>query len=64
MEALSVRLEQYEGPLDLLLGLISKHKIDIFDIPISELCDQYMAYLDEMRSLNMEIASDFIWMAS
>ena len=64
MEALSVRLEQYEGPLDLLLGLISKHKIDIFDITISELCDQYMAYLDEMRSLNMEIASDFIWMAS
>ena len=64
MEALSVRLEKYEGPLDLLLGLISKHKIDIFDIPISELCDQYMAYLDEMRSLNMEIASDFIWMAS
>lgn len=64
MELLNIRLEQYEGPLDLLLALISKHKIDIFDIPISELCAQYMEYLDAMRTMNMEIASDFIWMAS
>lgn len=64
METLNIRLEQYEGPLDLLLALISKHKIDIFDIPISELCAQYMEYLDAMRTMNMEIASDFIWMAS
>lgn len=50
--------------MDLLLGLISKHKIDIFDIPISELCGQYMEYIDAMRTMNMEITSDFIWMAS
>ncbi len=64
MASISIKIQQYEGPMDLLLGLISKHKIDIFDIPIFSLCEQYMAYLDEMRSLNMEIASDFIWMAS
>ncbi len=64
MESINVHVEQYEGPLDLLLALITKHKLDIFDIPIASLCDQYMEYLDQMRSLNMEIASDFILMAS
>lgn len=64
MESLNIRLEQYEGPLDLLLALITKHKIDIFDIPISTLCAQYMDYIDAMRTMNMEITSDFIWMAS
>lgn len=64
MEALKIELEQYTGPLDLLLSLIVKHKIDIFDIPIAEITEQYLAYLDEMRSLNMDIASEFIQMAS
>ncbi len=59
-----IKIEQYEGPLDLLLALISKHKIDIFDIPISEICDQYVAYLDAMRKLDMEIASEFVVMAA
>ncbi|MEG1742663.1 MAG: segregation/condensation protein A [Clostridia bacterium] len=64
MDALSLKLEQYEGPLDLLLALITKHKIDIFDIPISQLCDQYMAYIDAAQRMNMELATDFLYMAS
>ncbi len=57
-------MEQYEGPLDLLLALIAKHKIDIFDIPISEICDQYIAYLDAMRKMDMEVTSEFVVMAA
>jgi segregation and condensation protein A len=64
MEGLNLKLEQYEGPLDLLLSLIHKHKIDIFDIPISVLADQYLAYIAEMESYNMELSADFILMAS
>lgn len=59
-----MKLEQYEGPLDLLLSLIQKHKIDIFDIPISELTDQYLEYLRSMEQYDMQISSDFILMAS
>ncbi len=64
MENINLKIEQYEGPLDLLLALISKHKIDIFDIPISEICDQYIAYLDAMRQMDMEITGEFVVMAS
>lgn len=64
MEILNLKVEQYEGPLDLLLALISKHKIDIFDIPISEICDQYIAYLDAMRKMDMEVTSEFVVMAA
>ncbi|MCQ2426227.1 MAG: segregation/condensation protein A [Lachnospiraceae bacterium] len=58
------KLEIYEGPLDLLLALISKNKIDISDIPIALILEQYLAYLDEMRSFDLEISGDFIVMAS
>lgn len=64
MENINLKIEQYEGPLDLLMALISKHKIDIFDIPISEICDQYIAYLDAMRKLDMEVTSEFVVMAA
>ncbi|MBR6594625.1 MAG: segregation/condensation protein A [Clostridia bacterium] len=64
MESLSLKIEHFEGPLDLLLSLIAKNKIDIFDIPIAEIADQYMAYIEGMRSLNMEVTSDFIRMAA
>lgn len=64
MEIINLKVEQYEGPLDLLLALISKHKIDIFDIPISEICDQYIAYLDAMRKMDMEVTSEFVVMAA
>ena len=58
------RLEQFEGPLDLLLALIRKHKIDIYDIPIALLCDQYFEYLSAAEEAHMELASEFIVMAS
>ena len=64
METINLKVEQYEGPLDLLLALISKHKIDIFDIPISDICDQYIAYLDAMRKMDMEVTSEFVVMAA
>ena len=64
MDAITYRLDQFEGPLDLLLTLISKNKVSIADIPIAEICDQYMKYIVEARELNMDIASEFIVMAS
>lgn len=63
-EALNFKLEVYEGPLDLLLALITKNKVDIYDIPISEILDQYLQYLEEMRKMDMDIAGEFITMAS
>jgi segregation and condensation protein A len=64
MEDLSYKLDQYEGPLDLLLSLIAKNKVNIIDISISEICDQYMQYIEEARKMDLEIASEFIRMAS
>lgn len=63
-EELNLKIEQYEGPLDLLLALISKHKIDIFDIPIAEIADQYNEYLDSMQKMDMELAGEFLVMAA
>ena len=64
MAEVNLKIEQYEGPLDLLLALISKHKIDIFDIPIAQICDQYNEYLDSMQRMDMEVAGEFIVMAA
>jgi len=61
---IELKLEQFEGPMDLLLHLIRTNKIDIYDIPIFTLTEQYIAYLREMEKLDMEIASEFIVMAS
>lgn len=61
---LSIKLEKFEGPLDLLFHLIEKHKIDIYDIPIAQLTDQYMEYLYHMNQLNLELASEFLVMAA
>ena len=58
------RIEQFEGPLDLLLSLIAKNKMSIEDIQISVICDQYMEYLNTMQVLNIEVSSEFIVMAS
>lgn len=62
--ALSFKLEIFEGPLELLLSLIAKNKVSIYDIPIALILEQYMDYLHQMELFNMEIASDFIVMAS
>ena len=57
-------LEDFDGPLDVILLLLSKNKIEIQDISISSILEQYLAYLDEMKRMDMEIASEFITMAS
>lgn len=64
MEALTYKLEQFEGPLDLLLTLIQKNKVSITDIPIALICDQYIEYISKAEALDMELASEFIVMAS
>ena len=64
MDSLTYKLEQFEGPLDLLLSLIQKNKVSITDIPISLICDQYIEYITKAQELDMELASEFIVMAS
>ncbi len=64
MDSLTYRLDQFEGPLDLLLTLIQKNKVSITDIPISLICDQYMEYITEAQRLDMDVAAEFIVMAS
>jgi len=63
-EDLSFTLEVYEGPLDLLLSLINRNKINIYDIPISVIFEQYMEYIYRMQEMDLEIAGEFIDMAS
>ncbi len=64
MEKLTFKVQQFEGPLDLLLHLIAKHKIDIRDIPIAALLEQYLQAIVEMKRQNLEIASEFLEMAA
>ncbi len=64
METISFRLETYEGPLDLLLTLIQKNKVDISDIPIALICEQYLEYIEAAQKLDMELCGEFITMAS
>ena len=64
MEQYTFRMDNFEGPLDLLCQLIEKNKMDIFDIKIAEITDQYMDYLKEMQRMNLDITSEFIVMAS
>src|SRR5574340_856937 len=56
--------EVYDGPLDLLLDLIRKQDIDIYDIPIARITAQYLSYVERMRQLDVNVAADFIYMAS
>jgi len=62
--AYKITLPTFHGPLDLLLHLIRKHEIDIYDIPILLITDQYNAYLDAMTQLDLDIAADYIYMAA
>jgi segregation and condensation protein A len=63
-EALSVFLEAFEGPLDLLLYLIRRHSLDILDIPMADLTRQYMSYVEMMRTTQLELAADYLLMAA
>ena len=64
MEAVTYRLDQFEGPLDLLLTLIQKNKVSITDIPIALICDQYVEAIADAQELDMDVASEFLVMAS
>ena len=57
-------MEDFEGPLDVILLLLSKNKIEIQDVSITAILEQYLAYLEEMKRLDIELASEFITMAS
>lgn len=59
-----VKLEIFEGPMDLLLHLVKKHELDIYDIPVGLITQQYLEYIDLMKSLDMEIAGEFLVMAA
>lgn len=59
-----LRLEMFEGPLDLLLYLIKKNDIDIYDIPIAEITDQYLEYIEAMKTLDLNMVGDFLVMAA
>lgn len=63
-EAFRIALPNFEGPLDLLLHLIKEHRLDIFDIPIALVAEKYVDYLDRMRELNLDVASEFLVMAA
>lgn len=64
MSSYKIQLEKFEGPLDLLLYLIKKDDIDICDIPIAKITDQYMEYIKTMELLNLEVVGDFLVMAA
>ena len=64
MSSINYKIEVFEGPMDLLLHLISKHKLNIYDIPIVELVEQYLAYVDELKDADLEVASEFLEMAA
>ena len=62
--AYEVKLEMFEGPLDLLLHLVRKHELDIFDIPIAFITAKYLEYLDFMKALNLDVAGEFLYYAA
>ena len=64
LEGYPVHLDAFDGPLDLLLHLIKKHEVSIYDIPIVEITKQYLAYIDVMQELNLDVAGDFLVMAA
>jgi len=63
-KACTLKLDNFEGPFDLLFHLIEKNQVDIYDIPINTITDQYLDYLYAMQQLDLEVASEFLVMAS
>ncbi|MEM7282791.1 MAG: segregation/condensation protein A, partial [Pseudomonadota bacterium] len=63
-DALEVFLEAFEGPLDLLLYLIKRQNLDILDIPIAQITDQYVSYIEMMEDLQLELAGEYLVMAA
>jgi segregation and condensation protein A len=63
-DSFAIRLPQFEGPFDLLLFFIERDELDIHDIPIAKIADDFLNYIHQMTSLNMELASEFIFVAA
>src|SRR5262249_16741257 len=59
-----VRLEVFEGPLDLLLHLIKKEEVDIYDIPVARITDEYLRYVELMQDMNLDVAGEYLVMAA
>ena len=64
MDSYAIQLENFEGPLDLLLHLIKKNEMDVYDIPMAAITEQYLAILDTMKTLNLDLAGEFLLMAA
>jgi segregation and condensation protein A len=64
MDKYEIQLENFEGPLDLLLHLIKKNEMDVYDIPMAEITKQYLDILDTMKTLNLDVAGEFLLMAA
>jgi len=64
LDAIKIKLQSFEGPLDLLVHLIKKHKVDVYDIPIALITRQYLDYLGLMQEVNLDVASEFLVMAA
>ena len=64
MNNYAIQLDNFEGPLDLLLHLIKKHEMDIYDIPMTAITEQYLAILDAMKTINLDVAGEFLLMAA
>ncbi|MHB8173479.1 MAG: segregation and condensation protein A [Nitrospirota bacterium] len=64
MSDYSIKIPLFEGPLDLLLHLIRKDEVDIYDIPVARIAEQYLEYIDLMKELNLEVAGEFLVMAA
>ena len=60
----SIKTENFEGPLDLLCHLIDKNKMDIYDINLSEITDQYIDFIQQMEQMNLDVTSEFLVMSS
>jgi segregation and condensation protein A len=63
-DSFAIRLPQFEGPFDLLLFFIERDELEIHDIPIAKIADDFLNYIHQMTSLNMELASEFIFVAA
>ena len=63
-ETYAIKIDNFEGPLDLLCKLIEKNKMDIYDIKLEKITDQYIEYVNKAQELNLELASSFVSMAS
>src|SRR4026209_579087 len=64
LEGYPVKVANFEGPLDLLLHLIRKHEVNIYDIPIALITEQYLGYLEIMQEMNLDVAGEFLVMAA